>query len=172
MVVWPAGNGPSYNIINVAYVNGGFTLDLPASVDDKYLYTFDEKFDVLPESIKVSNPNVKMTDPSLSAYKWDPEATYNPVTVGYIYYGTTDILWRGNLWYVDGDVTITGSSKVERTVDGLQISKTTVYSINAKKGWNIVYKNEVHTDTETTESETETHTTNAPAGAKWYLYVK
>jgi hypothetical protein len=100
-----------------AYVNGGFTLNLPASVDDTNLSTADKG---LPDGVTASNPKVKIEDGYLAAYKSGEE-------VGSFYHGTDS--WDGFLMYANGDVNITGTA----SEGGF------TFNVKLKKGWNIVY---------------------------------
>jgi hypothetical protein len=118
--------GDMTTIASASYNNGSFTIDLPASVADKYLDVVGEEFSA---GITISNPSVKIASAWLTAYqsgKWE----------GDFYHGTAEC--KGMLNYVTGDLSITGTNS-----DG-------TLNMHLKKGWNLVY--EKHT--ETTEEET------------------
>jgi hypothetical protein len=134
-----------------AYSNGGFTLNLPATVIDTYL----DEYDDAPTGITVSNPKVKVGWADLRAYK-------SGSIVGDIYYATgkSDSDWEGELVYVNGDVSVTGSY-TEKDGDESYTEKSNVH---LRKGWNIVYSKE----TENEKSYVYEQTTQAPAGLKWY----
>jgi hypothetical protein len=153
----------TYNVFTSAYAEGGFALDLPASVDDKYLSNELVLLSLLGD-IKVSNLDVRVkTEMTLAAYKRTEVAGYS-IPVGEFYHGTADETHRGYLYYVDGDVTITGTYSQENKENG-RIEKN-VYEINAKKGWNIMYEEDQTSET----MKLEIYTTKAPADAKWYFH--
>jgi hypothetical protein len=131
-------------LASAEYKNGGFTLTLPASVSSQYLEPLDDS----PDGVTVSNRNVKFAWINLSAYKSDSD-------IGYFYVKSGD--WKGGLMYADSNVSITGTETESDEKD----TYTTRYSMNLKKGWNIVY----------TKGNNRIYeiTTTAPAGAKWYF---
>jgi hypothetical protein len=141
-------------LASAEYKNGGFSLTLPESVNDRYLDPFDE--DYIPEAIKISNWDVKTGWIYLEAYNTAD------VNVGYFYHKTGG--WEGELVYASGNVSITGSY-TEEDDDG--DTRTEKYNLNLKKGWNIVYANE----TKTGNAYTLESTSTTPAGAKWYFYA-
>jgi hypothetical protein len=147
-------NGASYNnlidevelmygdgvvLSRASYDDGSFTIELPASVDSKYLDELEEEFSA---TFKVSNPSVKM------ATAWLIVRTSSSRWIGDFYHGTEE--WEGKeLLYVTGDVSMTGTAP-----DG-------IFNVHLKKGWNLVYEYE--------RKGADEVTTTAPAGAKWYF---
>ncbi|MDR1130042.1 MAG: hypothetical protein LBK96_03565 [Prevotellaceae bacterium] len=131
-------------LVSVNYIDGGFTLTLPANINTQYLYNpADEDDYYIDEGVTISNPNVKVAEMYLGTYK------SNSYT-GYIYYGTED--WEGRFIYADGDVSITGLG-----------SEWFKWNAHLKKGWNMVYGKEMDNEFE--------FTTQVPAGTKkWYFY--
>ncbi|MDR1343691.1 MAG: hypothetical protein LBK18_10635 [Prevotellaceae bacterium] len=116
--------GDMYVASRADYNNGSFTIDLPASVADKYLEAFEDDY---PAGFTISNPSVKGATAWLSGYQSDKRK-------GSFRHSTGE--WTGReLLYVTGDVSITGTAP-----DG-------AYNVHLKKGWNLVYekKNEVTT---------------------------
>jgi hypothetical protein len=157
--IWDYSTGESHVLASAEYKDGGFKLVLPASVGSQYLELLDEED--IPAGITVSNKNVK----SASVYELD--AYKSGDRAGWLYNETGN--WEGSLMYVDGDVTVTGT---ETDTDSWEDSEGThtetwiiQYSVNLKKGWNMVYIKE----TESGNTETIEVTTTAPAGAKWYF---
>ncbi|MDR3351304.1 MAG: DUF4595 domain-containing protein [Prevotellaceae bacterium] len=133
---------PDYEITSLSYAGGSFTVNLPASVEDKYLLGFD-----VPSGVTISNRNVKERPAYFEAWK-------SGQPVGHIYHGFGASNAGGYLLYVDGDVSITGT--------GARNGYSTEYRVNAKKGWNMVYESDESTGVRLI-------TTEAPAGAKWYF---
>jgi hypothetical protein len=123
-----------------AFTNSKAVINLPASVENKYLAT--SFFADLPAEIKVSNPNVK-------AVKADLRTNF-----GRFQHAVEG--WSNYLIYVNENVTITGTGT---GVDGGGTSYQIKYSMELKKGWNMVYWTD---DIEPFES-----TTKAPAGVGW-----
>jgi hypothetical protein len=139
-------------LARATYSNGGFTLQLPETVSDAYLWSLKEWAD--DEGLKVSNPNVKTVDfddTHINAYKLGEYAG----TFVYLNAPADSYSDSGGLMYVTDDVIITGSIK-----DGSFEEK---YSLNLKKGWNFVYGIE-------SGNNTDVITTAAPSGMKWYHY--
>jgi hypothetical protein len=151
-----------FTLVSAPYTNGGFTLILPANLGAQYLENLDE--DEIPQGITVSNPKAKTGWADLDAYKGDNRA-------GYFYHGIGD--WEGELIYVDGDVTISGSYTETWTNGGgteyeETYTETHRYNnCNLRKGWNIMYGKETEKGNNSYEYEV---TTQVPAGAKWYFY--
>ncbi|MDR1338646.1 MAG: hypothetical protein LBK58_01075 [Prevotellaceae bacterium] len=137
-------------LASVSYTNGGFTLKLPESVSDKYLDNFVKDYlgdDY--EGITVSNPNVKVCEVNLEAYESGSDNR-----IGSFYHKTED--WEGDLYYVEADLSITGSSTDE-------YGDTSKFSnFHLKKGWNIIYFKHIGYIYE--------WTTQVPEGAKWHFY--
>jgi predicted nucleic acid-binding Zn-ribbon protein len=133
------------------YKNGGFTLALPESVDSRYL--FSSKEEDTPDGVTISNVNVKTVEAeNLHVYK-------SGTRTGYLKLKSGD--WKGWLMYVDGDVFITGTGIYPDRENRFTYPITIKYSLNLKRGWNIVYQKEPENYWEMT--------TTAPAGAKWYF---
>jgi hypothetical protein len=134
-----------YEAASSTYSNGGFKLNLTATVSDEYL---GGEFKNIPDGITVNNPNVKTEWGLVIAYKSDRQ-------IGEFYYGKD---CESYLMYANGDLSITGSYT---DYDG-DLEK---YNVHLKKGWNMVY--EMDTETKDGKEEYEV-TTQAPVGSKWY----
>jgi hypothetical protein len=134
-----------YEIASGSYINGGFTLKLPATIADKYL----ESFGSFPEGLKVSNPNVKGTN-YVEIYAYNESGR----KIGEFYCENTSG-WEGVLMWVNENSSITGT---------FTNKYNEVYTINMhlKKGWNMLYE---RSDDSGGES-----TTQAPSGMKWSFY--
>jgi hypothetical protein len=147
------GHDDDFEACNVKYDNGKFTLNLPVNVPNP-----NEALGALPsrysryDGLTVSDLSVKIGYSILYAYK-------NGHPVGSFYHKAGE--WKGELIYVNGDVSVTGTA-TETGKDNSVTGKYT-YNINAKKGWNILYRRDTGSETEYTTEET----TEAPAGAKW-----
>ncbi|GHV65185.1 hypothetical protein FACS1894199_05240 [Bacteroidia bacterium] len=132
-----------------AYVDGGFTLYLPATVDTAYLKSFPV---CMMGGLHVSNKNAKGFTASIVAYK-------NGSVVGNFQCRTSGVngTQSGRIFmYVDSDVTISGGYS------------DFTYKLSLKKGWNKCYV--------TTEMEMETESysvvlaTTEPKGvANWFF---
>jgi hypothetical protein len=150
-----------YLFASAPYSNGGFTLKLPKDVSDLYLSALSEA--EFPDSITVSNRNVKVGQVDLSAYMSNYQT-------GAFYHGTID--WFSVLMYANGDVSITGSHTYTETydLDGDDLPETYTYiekdNVHLKKGWNMVYMRETVKENNTYEDEV---TTTVPSDAKWYF---
>ncbi|GHT25770.1 hypothetical protein FACS189430_12390 [Bacteroidia bacterium] len=152
-----------YKIASGSYASGSFTVNLPVTVDSKYLLPTVDNSELLSDDwkdkIMISNPNVKNCCIEFKAYK-DGNRGGN-----FTYYGKTSETY-GYFIYSDGDVTLTGLGTY--TNDGYIC--TYDYNVSLKKGWNIVYeysKEDVNAKTFTIKM-----TSVAPADMKWYYYEK
>jgi hypothetical protein len=136
---------------------GKFKIDLPATLDSKYLRTIDIDEDA--PNVKVSNPNVKTASiTSLRTFK-DGERTY-----GNLSYIDKSAHAERIYMYADGDVTIKGSG-TEKDDDWTYVYD---YNVTLKKGWNLIYVSSE--ENEATKTDTEKLSNNAPAGLKWVYY--
>jgi hypothetical protein len=138
------------------YNNGGFSINLPQTVDDQYL----EKMTTdMPDGIKVSDSQAKGCGIELKGYKSDQEVG----TFQYTLTNDTDAGNEGAYVYVDKNTTISGS--YSETLWGVTIKA--VYDLSLKKGWNIVYM-------QTTASATDLSATmkisnEKITGLKWFF---
>ncbi|MDR0385987.1 MAG: hypothetical protein LBH60_07910, partial [Prevotellaceae bacterium] len=152
--IWYGDEWTEYTVATAPYSNGKFTLNLPASVDAKYL---DAVTNELSEGVTVSNRSAKIAVvEGLAAYKSDNH-------VGDIYYttGNREGDWWATLIYADADVSVTGTS-TQTYDDGAVYTYKTKYNVHLKRGWNMVYNRE------TAKNEGEV-TSTATAGLKWYV---
>lgn len=136
-------NGP-VTVGSGAYSSGKVTVTLDATVGSAYLSKISDE---IPAGITVSNPDVKGAHVSVYVYNSGDIA-------GELSYGTAEC--DGGIIYVDGDVSVDGSSE-EDTKEGIPF--TISFSLNLKKGWNVVYTK--------TSGTNMTVTTTAPQGVKW-----
>jgi hypothetical protein len=147
------------------YSNGGFRINLPATVDEKYLepsienlLEFTSSFLTEYYGMKVSDSNAKYSWVSIYGYdKSDNHVASFSYEVEY-----KDIAEiTGHYIYVDRDVTITG---LHKGIYGY--STSTTFNLSLKKGWNIMYaKYSRASDTEGDEEWTN----DAPSGIKWWV---
>jgi len=153
------------------YSNSSFTIELPTTVDEQYLELILPNFGLGDnEGIKVSNPNVKTC--SIDIYGFDKlNSPYGNQIVTFEY-NTQLPSWTSNkddrfhtygeIIYVNGDVTITGS---------YYDSDNTHFNIFLKKGWNIMYlETEEVYNGNSYEKEIFHITNNAPNNMKWWAY--
>lgn len=140
------GDEPTNLVASGAYVNGGFTLTPSPS---KY---FEGKVgDLLEPGMTASDLDAKICasdDVDIYAYK-------DGIVVGYFDY-RDDHFTETGIWYVDRDVTISGST---RDSEG-----ETIFNLPLKKGWNMVFY--LHTEHSGPSWQI---TTNEPGGMKWYF---
>jgi len=117
-------------LAKVPYQNGGFKMTLPATVDASLLYSMSDEEDA-PEGIIFSDPNVRACAVDcFGAYK--NEEYFDDliqISVNILTFSMTQSMYM----YADRDVTITG------TVEDEEEGMTVTYSVNMKKGWNVVY---------------------------------
>ncbi|MDR2423399.1 MAG: BACON domain-containing protein, partial [Prevotellaceae bacterium] len=107
------------------YQNGSFTMTLPATIDNKFLETFDDA----PDGVTVSAPDAKMLeDLSFDAYNGSE-------LLGGTYLGTDNENIDVQLFYIDRDCAITGTGTDERNGE----TETAHYEMNLKAGWNWLY---------------------------------
>jgi len=128
---WESGNDYGSDAIAQApYQNSGFTLELPATLENKYLRTIADDF----EEITISDRNFK------SCFLESPNG-YNrdDNKIGYFYLsGRNDDNWHYIFWmYADRDVTIKGEHKEINEEYGSEYIEK--FNLILNKGWNIVY---------------------------------
>ncbi|MDR1678968.1 MAG: hypothetical protein LBR81_04240 [Prevotellaceae bacterium] len=156
-------------IAQAPYKNNGFTVELPETLPDSYLYTQfqDEEWN----NLTISDRNAKTI-----AESWVGGYDSNGNEIGEFWASAMAITGEDDDvmgWiYVDRDVTIKGEIKeVYDEWDEEYISK---YDLNLKKGWNIVYG----TETESYDSETGRNvytwslTSQKPAGLTYLWYFE
>ncbi|MDR2928188.1 MAG: hypothetical protein LBV41_08335 [Cytophagaceae bacterium] len=130
------------------FSNNSFTLELPASVAAENTFLFSKG---APEGINISNANVKVCMPDIEAYKnsnYIADFTYE----NYDGDNQTDV----TIWYVDGDLTITGAYTDKSNIQ---------FNCNLKKGWNYVAT--VYNGKNSDGIDTYEILTTIPEGVKW-----
>jgi hypothetical protein len=146
-------NNTTYlTLASAAYINGGFTLTLPATVSNQYLTPFMEE---TPDGIYCSDVNVKTSNSlQVNAYK-------NGATVyrGFLYDdGNHDYRYdgvRADFLYADRDADITGTVS--------EGNVTLSCSVHFKRGWNIMY------EVVTNSGNNVRYTTSLQSGLGWYF---
>jgi hypothetical protein len=143
-------------LANGTYQNGQFTITLPESMDNSYLWPLFE--DGIPSGVTVSNGNVKGGVAELEAYNEVGDR------IGYLYFRIDDRTEReGYYMYVDGDVIAKGSYIADQYG---QTTVTEILNVSLKQGWNIVYGKETADGNDNFVYES---TTTKPDGnLKWY----
>jgi hypothetical protein len=160
-----SGGDWGYDVIAPApYKGNGFTLELPATVSDKYLLLLTTD---VPSGITISDRTAKCTNISIQAFDKDDNR------IGSFALGKSDddadneVMWL----YVDKNVTIKGEFKDydDEESNREYISK---YDMDMKKGWNIVYmmESESHNNSTGRDVYTSTLTTQKPSGVNFVWY--
>jgi len=132
-------------IATSTYKNDGFTLGLPKTVADKFLYQIDEEFES-DEWLTVSDPEAKVGG------TWLYASNNSDKEIGeFSYFGVNNRLWVDAFYmYADRNFTIKGKYEYGPYTDE--------YDMSFKKGWNIIYS------VEEMFGYTWTLTTQKPAG--------
>jgi len=151
------------------FKNGGFTLQLPETVDEKYLRPISDRWG---EGITISNTSAKIfSNAYISGYKDDAlNRSYNTLEcIKEIETSNSVSLYLKEYWYVDSDVNVSGTHT--ETFQQFITSNSTV-SLVLKKGWNVVYIKYIQSDPRSmgfvTEYKTELRNT-AICGLKWQI---
>ena len=133
---WEEGDDFDWDgVFETPYLNNGFTMVLPKTIENKYLEPMVVNDEEYLEGIFLSNKKVKSTSAHYF-YGYDK----NDEQLGRLYYvselGTQDRIETTWL-YVDNDIKINGknSSKYGETEEHVQIFD----NLRLKKGWNITY---------------------------------
>ncbi|GHV61475.1 hypothetical protein FACS1894195_2040 [Bacteroidia bacterium] len=137
--------GDDVEIVSGNYANGGFTINLPATLNDSIV----EINLVVSENFTVSDGTAKVTGlrTSFRIYGYN-----NSAEVGRFYCKSGD--YDVKLFYADKDVNISGQILREDRNDS-------IYNLSLKKGWNLVYVLET--------SDTYEVTTTSQGELKWTL---
>jgi len=131
------------NCGNVAYSNGGFTINLPA-IPNQHLMDIDKLFQ---DVFKVSG-TLKFTETKAQAIDVDFLGfDSKDYLKGYYLHATNDKSTICFFVYVDKDVDVTGGTNI---------------AVSLKKGWNRIYYS---------ESGKGKITTKAPADMKWHFQL-
>jgi hypothetical protein len=141
-----------------SFSGGILTMNLPATVDNKYLQPMFDDMEV-PAGVSMSNSNTKGTGGVfLVGYDRNGNET------GLFFYGKLDEetkqIIMAALAYVDNDLIITGSFSDD---DGI-IKSTISYDCNFRKGWNFMY---VLLSSDGEGRLIGRTTTENPGGLKW-----
>ena len=110
----------SYEAASSSYIDGGFSLTLPETVDYNSLMPLANLF-WYGSGVSVSNSSARGFEIEIKGYD------KNGVFVDNFEYKSSKGNVKGRFIYVDRDVTITNA-------DGLNM-----YNLNLKKGWNMYY---------------------------------
>ena len=167
--VWFQENG-SYQIHDIAeadFINGGFTLKLPETLNAKYLEVFNEED--MPETVVVSNKSAKSFSFG-SIYGFNSAGDQ---IVRFRYENRTESTntesYAGAQWmYVDSDVNVTGTESGDWKGEENEGVYNVTFALTLKKGWNVYY--ETYTGTRQGNKYTENNafrSNPAPSGLKW-----
>jgi len=150
-------------IVQAPYKDNGFTLALPATISDKYLYLLAKD---APSGITISDKTVKcVTDIDMEAFDKDDN------NIGDFYLTDDDKSAYAMRFYVDKNVSVKGEYKeIDEVFNEEYIRK---FDMDLKKGWNIVYAREAESHNNSTGRDvyTITITTQKPSGMNfsWYF---
>ena len=138
-----------YVIASGKYENGGFKLNLPETVPEKCLLSFNKEY----IGGTMSDPETKITTAYMKAY--DSQERY----IGDFYCENYNIYSRINYIYVDRNVTVKGRDYIYKS----SLKYTIEYDCSFIKGWNIIY-------TVWSNADKWLYTTKKPSVAnyKWY----
>jgi len=156
------------------YANGGFTITLPQTVDNKYLRPFtemflgrdDDYFTIECDDITISDVNaLSSLGNSLNISGFDANGEgFDFLICAKI--DNNSMMCSAMPIYVDRDVTITG----EYSYSYEEHKQTITFSLSLKKGWNMVYAKSTETFTEIGRENRDELSTKAISGLKWYFY--
>jgi len=109
-------------IAQAPFINGGFTLKLPETLADEYLFLLSQD---APETVTISDRNAMVYSEFLEAYN------KNGKFVGYIGFIGIDYnrptYYEAVWFYADGDFYFTGKHE------------QMTFNVSLKKGWNVIY---------------------------------
>lgn len=167
LAYWEAeDDGGKDAIAQTQYKNNGFSLELPVTLPDKYLYLVSEDLDE-DWTISISDENAKM-------YFLEDISGFdeNEDQIGDFYLEELDgdlehyVAWV----YVDRNVTIKG----EGNYISDNFEEITNADLKLIKGWNVVYSNDTESYNSTTGKYIYTYTISSkkPSGVNysWYFY--
>ena len=188
-------NGGSYNFDNVKavmyfddwdeyvvaegrYTNGGFSINLPESVNQMYLSPIVEsdEDDLFPGWLKISDETAKGGGIDLEGYKsgnymGDFYLTNITETDTETSYSLS--MSEAGFIYVDKNVTLKGSIIEKDYIEGIEVPMEASANAALKKGWNILYVTMSLSVKVTTKGITASGkviiTTKKPGGLKWYF---
>lgn len=112
------------------YINDGFTLKLPESIDSEHLYLLSRW--VGKKSI-VSDENAKISDAYICCNDENNRRIYT------IQYGNFSDKKEYNVWWMYSDRDVTVKGKITRGDDGDGVEEIEEFDFKLKKGWNVVY---------------------------------
>lgn len=143
--------------------NNGFALNLPTTLDDKYLELVTEDYEI--EGVKISNREAKIYYlEDLDVYDEDD------IHLGYLFLEEDrgDDYYCTSWMYADRDVAIKGENI--RTV--YSTSRVRKYNLILKKGWNVIYERFTESNEENVgRVRTSLQSTSKPEGVNyswWY----
>ena len=144
------------------FSNNKFSIDLPATLDDKYLELFSNDF----KGANLSDENVKSVFLNLDGYKSNKYVEYLDYVRMPDISATKITFYYSVYMYVDRDVNVTGTNVVGES----SYEYTEKFNMNLKKGWNLMYMTDVYERiSEDDVINTENYTTTPISGYKWYF---
>ena len=146
-MIWDDESDDLVALVTGNWSNGGFTIELPQTLDAKFLFPlalFAEGIPWWKDNITVSNNNAKITldFPEILGFDKDDEHVASFKNIKEDENSWTEVVY----WYADIYVNISGSAIIPRNPpdddwdeEYYYSEENIVYSLELKKGWNIVY---------------------------------
>ena len=157
--------GTTWSEVEIAssdFISNKFSIDLPATLDDKYLELFSNDF----KGANLSDENVKSVFLNLDGYKSNKYVEYLDYVRMPDISATKITFYYSVYMYVDRDVNVTGTNVVGES----SYEYTEKFNMNLKKGWNLMYMTDVYERiSEDDYINIENYTTTPISGYKWYF---
>ena len=146
-----------FEIASSDFANNKFSIDLPATLDDKHLESMFE------DDMNINDGGVKGAFLDLRGYKSNKSVEYLEYARMPDLSATKVTFYYAVYVYVDRDANVTGEFYEEEDY----ILK---FNMNLKKGWNLIYMADVfELISEDDYINTENYTTTPMSGYKWYF---
>ncbi|MCL2074289.1 MAG: hypothetical protein FWH18_10225 [Marinilabiliaceae bacterium] len=170
-----------FTLANCNYANGGFTIDLPINVDNKFLRRFFEDNDEDIDWITASDYDVMVEELWFEGYKsgrWVGDFYLEKEIEHYTPNSEYELYVDGIYFYSDRDVSIEGSYSENYIYEDqgyiIENEVSILVDLTLVKGWNILYLIDEDTfevvDNYIYSSWSMTMTTSDPGQLKWYFY--
>ncbi|MDR2231603.1 MAG: hypothetical protein LBE56_00605 [Tannerella sp.] len=146
--------------MTVDFMDNGFTVNLPETVEDYYLMDIKDDF---PKGLNISDPQAKICYLSMEGGDYESDLKGNEFRRQYEYrnmeYNGPDEApeTEGFYIYTDRDVAITGKTEGD-------FFTPISCSLSLKKGWNLYFWTRDHTD----DFGKETYSHKEPKGMQWW----
>ena len=154
------------------YKNGGFSLNLPETINPMYLSLMYDDEPLPGQEITISDETVMGNGIFIEAYKsgvYMGDFNYVGVTFEETTLSISFSISQGFYLYVDKDLTMSGSEYVIEEFLGIDIETNINADVALKKGWNIMYVTLSFSIGVGGASGTGLVSTKNPGGLKWYF---